>query len=208
MRLGGGIFVIDTDGPDGEAVLAQWGLSSPQTCITSRGRHAYFRTEIALTNVVKCVIDGVKTQLDALANGITVLPPTVITKTSYRYRWENGIVRHQDLPLFPTVLLKEVIAQNKKRPEVNPKIELPIPEDARIEGMRRWIRKVESVAGSSGDRAAFRVAVKVVSVIRDEGRALAEIMAWNNEGCARPPWTEAELRWKIACALKYQRGAS
>ena len=180
-----GVIVADLDNHS-----LEWGrergIDSPMIARTARGFHVYMRGILEKSSTFE---GG-----DIKATGHITAPPSVVNE--WRYEWVNGIVSPKELPLFPPDLLP-------RKPKPMPVVPLEVPTDAKIEGMRKWIRKVEAIEGSGGDRQTFRVALKICSVIRDSEKALAEIMAWNCEGYAQPPWTERELRHKISSAMKY-----
>jgi hypothetical protein len=155
---------------------------------TARGFHAYYRHTIEDPKTFKWE------RGDCKLTGYVLAPPSWNFKTETRYEWLKGIVRPEELPLLPD-LQKEV-----KRTEPLPKPKELVHRN--VEAMRKWIRRVHSVEGQGGDRDCFRVACKICSVVRDELEALAEIMAWNAEGYAKPPWSEKELIHKIRCALR------
>jgi hypothetical protein len=70
---------------------------------------------------------------------------------------------------------------------------------------RRYIAAIPpAVAGSHGDAATFRVCCRLVRgfALTDE-EALSALMDWN-EACS-PPWSDEELRAKLAAARRYGR---
>lgn len=71
-----------------------------------------------------------------------------------------------------------------------------------IERARRYLDKMPpAISGSGGHDATFRAACCLVhGFALPEGDALALLTRWNESHCS-PPWSEGELRHKIASAL-------
>lgn len=187
MLLGDGLCVLDKDGPN-QGPFSK--VSSSLSSLTKRGTHEFFRTEIAGTNKIKATANGIKTDCDLLFNGIVCLPPAPTRQ------WKTPLIDINSIPFFPAKLLEET---RKEASRIIPALSLPT-----VEAMRKWIRKVHAIEGQAGDKNTFRVACKIVSVVQDFDQALAEILAWNSEGYAQPPWDEKSLFWKIKSAFKYR----
>lgn len=79
------------------------------------------------------------------------------------------------------------------------------PAATTAERARRYIAAIPpAVAGQHGDVATFRVCCRLVRGFDlDDELALTVLSAWN--GACRPPWTEQELRAKLAAARRYGR---
>lgn len=75
------------------------------------------------------------------------------------------------------------------------------------ERARKYIAAIPpAVAGNHGDAATFRVCCRLVrGFALSDDDALAVMDAWNEACC--PPWSEAELRAKLAAARRYGREA-
>lgn len=74
-----------------------------------------------------------------------------------------------------------------------------------VERARRYLAFVEpAIAGQNGDVHTFRVCCRIVRGfdLTDE-QAFAVLTDWNAQ--CRPPWTESDLRYKIAGARRYGR---
>ncbi len=71
-----------------------------------------------------------------------------------------------------------------------------------IERARRYLEKLPpAISGAGGHDATFRAAACLVhGFALSEGEAFAVLSGWNGSHCS-PPWSEAELRHKIASAL-------
>jgi hypothetical protein len=74
-----------------------------------------------------------------------------------------------------------------------------------VERARRYLDRVApAIAGQHGDLHTFQVCCRVVRGFDlDEGSAMAALRQWN-ERC-QPPWSDRDLRAKIAHALRYGR---
>lgn len=73
------------------------------------------------------------------------------------------------------------------------------------ERARRYLDRVApAIAGEHGDLHTFRVCCRIVRGFDlDESAAMAALRRWN-EGC-QPPWSDRDLRAKVAHALRYGR---
>ena len=208
MILGAGLVVLDKDGPN-QGPFAE--LRSPMTSETERGEHLFFQTAQEMTNKIKAM----RYDVDILFHGIVCVPPSEMATGKERI-WKTGIVRFADLPTFPLELLQ---ALKRSEPKRTFRHELVPPSSAKIDAMRRWIAGVTAESGNGGDRATYRVACKIVSVLRDDfDCAMAEILAWDRTN-ALPPWSDTvqgvkALEHKVRCAMKFilektqQRSAS
>ena len=188
------LMVLDKDGDD-QGPFAS--LTSPMTATTDRGEHLFFLTDMDGTNKIK--VNGL--EVDLLWNATVPIPPTA-TPTGMPRRWRLGLPRIGDLPLFPSALLKE---EKREAPPVTTYRE--IPDDKKMEALRRWIGFKFAESGSGGDAVTFKVAVKIVSVVKDFNTAMAEILRWDRTN-ALPPWSDRPegvraLEHKIRCAITY-----
>ena len=196
LQLGTGLMVVDKDGPN-QGPFAD--LHSPMTANASRGEHLYFRTDIDGTNKIK--FNG--WEVDLLWNGIIGIPPSIM-ETGMERSWKTGIVQFADLPMFPTALLAEE-KREERRP--SPVLHVELPDDKKLEAMRRWIGFKFAESGAGGDAVTYKVALKIVSVTQNFEQAMAEILAWDRTN-AIPPWSDTHdgvktLEHKVRCAIKY-----
>lgn len=86
-----GVDVLDVDGPDGEAALAelerQHGPLPPTIeALTARGRHLYFRADDRVTNSARKLGAG----LDTRGQGGYVVAPPSLHPNGRRYAWRPG----------------------------------------------------------------------------------------------------------------------
>ena len=76
--------------------------------------------------------------------------------------------------------------------------------DARERARRYVAATPPAIAGSHGDAATFRVCCRLVrGFALDDSEALEVLTTWN-QGCS-PPWSEDDLRRKLAGARRYGR---
>jgi hypothetical protein len=91
------------------------------------------------------------------------------------------------------------VAPSKLREQLAPEEDLPFI-DERIARAREYLEKTPgAVEGEHGDRDTFRVACALVRGFALSLETAFELMAVWNRRCL-PPWTEADLRRKIALA--------
>lgn len=75
----------------------------------------------------------------------------------------------------------------------------------RVDRARAFLRRVEpAITGQHGDRQTFRLCCRIVRgfALSDE-EAMQALVGWNAR--CDPPWTEGELRQKVANARRYGR---
>lgn len=123
--------------------------------------------------------------------GVCVLPPSLHPVTGTTYEWETPIelVSFDDVPIYDSAWLP--------RPAKVP----PMPwqentDNRRLKRVRAYIRKIQSIQGQGGSNACYRAAAHLREAGLSPEEVLLELKAWNAEGYAEPPWSEAELRHK------------
>jgi RepB DNA-primase N-terminal domain len=84
-------------------------------------------------------------------------------------------------------------------------VEHNVPAEWRLERARRYVAALPpAIAGSHGDLHTFRVCCRLVrGFALDDGQAFALLQDWNTR--CQPPWTDGELKQKIASARRYGR---
>lgn len=176
IATGDGLLVVDVDGPDGEAALADLDLPPTLTVQTGRGRHLYFADP---SGEGKCC-NGILDHVDTKAAGGYVLAPPSVHPSGAIYTWAEGRAP-EDLPLA------EAPTWAKPAPQPAPKAKhnLPrlIPEGQRNDTLTR-------LAGS----------LWADGLTLDEltTRLLAE-----NEARCRPLLPEAEVRAIARSVARY-----
>lgn len=151
MLLGNGLMVVDKDGPR-QGPFSH--LTSPMTAMGNRGPHLYMRHEIeGATNKIKA--GGC--DVDLLFNGIAGLPPSEMATGKVR-EWKNGIVRFEELPVFPRELYERILRKPETRGEIssasvvtgNRYVEAALRSEA-----RRVASAQEGTRNATLNRAAF-----------------------------------------------------
>lgn len=89
-----GIFVIDIDGPEGEAALADYGLPATLTVTTAKGRHLYFRWPGYEIKTRVRVLPSV----DVRGDGGYIVGPGSVHKTGVVYEFYNPLEVIEDAP--------------------------------------------------------------------------------------------------------------
>lgn len=187
LLSGTGLAVVDCDSIEGRRWADARGLVSPMVCETARGEHRYFR--LAADRSGRTFPGG-----DLKTRGVTVAPPSEHPETGLPYRWRGGVVRPEQLPLLPRTILDR------------PAGPTPAPSTSgTIASVRRYIRKAVAVSGSGGHNTTFRVACRLAAAGLTEEQVLSELIAWQEDGCAVPKWTAAELAHKARDAVARTR---
>lgn len=105
IATGGGIWVLDVDGEEGEASLARISEGRPiYTAVvrTARGRHYWFRGDGLGSR------SGVLPGIDTRGEGGYVIAPPSIHETGWQYRWEVPL---DDLAEAPSWLIEALKVQ-------------------------------------------------------------------------------------------------
>jgi len=103
------IFVVDTDGPDGDKFLEQFDMPQGPFVRTSRGRHLYFRYPgIHIKNNAKKVHDEIDIRGDG---GYAIAPPSVHASGSV-YEWDEETC-NLPFPDCPNDLLQLILSTSK-----------------------------------------------------------------------------------------------
>ena len=175
------VAVLDIDGPEGEAELAELltrsaPLPETLTARTGRGRHVYFSSESPLA------CRKIAPHIDLKADGGYVVAPPSLHASGRRYEWLNA-----DAPLAP------VPEWVYGAPEVRPAIESPSLDPRLI---------LSGVAEGARDDTLFRYACRLrgLGVDRSEATTLVLVAAANCD----PPFEEAQTVRKVEQAWKHQ----
>ena len=130
------LFVLDVDGPKGEATLLalmkRYGpLPDTLTAITGRGKHFYFRHP---AEVIKTSAGFLGEGLDTRGDGGYVVAPPSRHSCGCVYRWENPYTPVQEAPAW----LIDRLAGEKKALDTKPNAPLNIDQSygAILEGRR------------------------------------------------------------------------
>ena len=161
------------------------------------------------------VSDFTKDDVEALQNRLAVELGTDKAATSCAQVTRlPGYFNHKYRPA--SIVLTEFAAAPRCRcPSGFPSTSPPVPVEARRrspapassvsaqERARRYIAAIPpAVAGQHGDAATFRVCCRLVRGFDLEDAAALAVLADWNRAC-EPPWSESELRTKLAAARAY-----
>lgn len=111
IATGGGIFVLDIDGPAGEESLGDLEMTYeplPPT-LTARtgranGRHVYFRTDVEVHNSASKIGKG----LDIRGEGGYVVAPPSVHMSGRQYEWEDPNAEIADAPEWLVAIIQAV----------------------------------------------------------------------------------------------------
>ncbi len=201
-----GVVVIDCDSPEADAWADQHLPPTSMMTLTSRGTQRFYRHP---GGVIKNGVKIGNLALDVRGDGGYVVAPTSLHRSGVTYQRVGEWPEIERLPLFDPAWL----AQKKA---VEPPSGATVRDDGRdasshgrderIRRVRAYLDKVPgAVQGQSGDHATYVVACRVV---RDFGLSDADafdvLCEWNSK--CEPPWSDAELRDKVANARQYGQG--
>lgn len=187
-----GVFVLDIDGPAGEAALQGLEIPAGPQAKTSRGRHLFFEYPQGVT-IPPCV--GLRGKLDLRGRGSYVLLPPSLHPDGVYYRWLDDSEALEPPPA-PAWLLEWIAAAavkdvpqvvGGKRSLAPPTKNEAIPEGKRnymlsqIAGRLRW-------AGLDGDAIE------------------RELLVVNQRQCS-PPLPDFEVSAIARSISRYQKGA-
>ena len=169
-----GIFVVDIDGPDGEAELRKLALELgelPATVevITRRGRHLYFRTP---DRPVHSSVSKIAVDVDVRGENAYVLAPPSNHPCGLPYIW--SVDGSNSVASAPDWLLARVTTptNGKKNPQTPPSEWRALVIDGADEGQR--------------DNAVTRLCGYLLRHDIDPIVTLETLQIWNRERC-RPP---------------------
>ena len=197
IATGGALLVVDVDPRHGgDASLADLpGLPATREGLTGgAGRHLWFRGE------ARCSAGRLGPGLDVRGKGGYVVAPPSLHPSGGRYSWHPTRGLGYPIAAAPGWLLERLA--DRPRPAPPPSFD-PTPDlGRRIERARRYLGRVPgAIAGQGGHAATFRVALAMVRGFDlPEDVAYGLLAEWNQR--CEPPWSERELRHKIADAVR------
>lgn len=157
--MASGVVVLDVDGPEGEASLAELeakhgALPRAPQVVTSRGRHIYFAAgSIPLRNRAGKAGHGLGVGLDFRAEGGFVVCPPSIHGSGMVYQWNPAAtIGAVDPPPLPDWIVAK--ARDQERPAPAPLPQLPFSaERADKWAQGAFTRELEAVRGApKGER--------------------------------------------------------
>lgn len=186
-----GIVVVDAD----DAKTARWwSVNYPQSPLavrTPNGAHFYYRTPP--DQIVRTRIRALGKRLDIKGEGsVVTAPPSVVDGKSYVWCGSFDSYAYEELPVFDPKWV-EPSKPNQRSGQRQAR--------AGIDALRERVGRVHAISGQGGHNATFHVACLLLPQLGPND-ALAELRRWSLTN-AHPPWSEKELRWKIASAAKH-----
>ncbi|MGU7838700.1 bifunctional DNA primase/polymerase [Burkholderia sp. AW33-5] len=196
------IFVLDIDGPEGEAALADLVAANkplPATLEskTRRGRHMIFYA----AGPVGSSVSKVGNRIDVRGhNGYIVAPGSTVD--DYTYHFVDPHKRIQRAPEW----LYRLVRSAGTAAEAAPVDRAPLLGVDADRAHQRAVTYLSSappaVEGEGGDNTTYKVAAKLKDVGCTLQQAVELMLEHWNERC-NPPWDAEELSVKVAHAFKY-----
>ncbi len=205
----GRLVGLDVDSAAGEQLLLQWSHGDiPQTYAfsTPAGGHRliYSVPEGIDLPIKPFKVDGPKEALRILGKGSqTVMPPSTGANGT-NYAWLEGYTP-DDIPLAecPVWLIERLMNPPSEQP---PNIPRPstngvhTPPIRIIERARAYLAACEpAIAGQGGHNQLWKICVKLIKGFHLDEHTALDLLTDYNATC-QPPWSEAELRHKLADA--------
>lgn len=180
-RVSGGLVIVDCE--SAEDARWFWDNKGQSTTIvrTKRGFHFYFQTDCEVRNAQKC-FDRYDVRGEG---GYALIPPSRHSEGAYE--WKKPLGPIASLPAF--------------HPSWRPESAGYTFNERLISDGAAYIRTIEAVEGSGGDRNTFRAALALRDSGLSESEALYVMLEWNKTN-AKPPWGVKELLHKVCCAYR------
>lgn len=184
-----GLVVVDCDRPEDAAF---WQENFPPTSVVVEsgggGRHFYYALPAA--GEVRNRAGVLDRKIDIRGEGGFITAPPSLHRCGERYTF--SACAWQERTKFEV----EWLASSRQEP-----IAFTSTRDSQeIRHAVAYIHKIHAVAGAGGHNQTFRAACKLRDAGLSPEESLAVLAAWNATN-ADPPWSEAELRHKIASAF-------
>ncbi len=200
LATGRGLDVLDVDGDEGEAGLAnliarRWPLPATSEVRTGRpggGRHLYFRSA-AWPNTAGTLGPNLDTRG---LGGFVLLPPSVHPSGAI-YTWTN-LSRPAPAPAWLTALLYRVPEPAAAPP--TPRV-LSSNETDPVERASRYLAKMPpAISGQGGHLATWYAARAMCGFGLTKDEVLELLLTEYNPRCV-PPWRRDDLQHKVADAF-------
>jgi RecA-family ATPase len=197
-----GIVVIDTDGPDGDAWVQAHCPPTPWRQRSSRGTHHVYRHPgVHVRNKAKLKTSSGTVPVDVRADGGYVIAAGSVHPSGARYQLDGDwTVPLEQVPVFDPSLIAE---PPPDPPALAPRRASSVNGGDVLARARAYLQRVPgAIEGQGGDTHTLSTACKIARGFSlDEETAVALLLDWN-QTCT-PPWTEREIRQKVANAMKY-----
>lgn len=182
LATGNGLYVLDLDGPDGEASVQGKEIPDGPQVTTGKGRHCYFQTDAPLR-----LFAGKLRGVDGRGEGGYVIAPPSVHPLGRVYQWIEGT---EDMPLpFCPDWLAELA---RPKAVLTPSPRTDGEGQAILAGQRN--ASLTSLAGTMRKRSMSAEAIE------------AALLEENRNRC-NPPLPEDEVRRIAASVARYPAGA-
>jgi len=208
-----GLFVLDSDKPDGEstvAALEELYGPLPATLTVRSGKggtHRYFRwpTDGRIVPSSEGQL-GVNLDVRGHGGGI-ILPPSLLPAAFLTYEFvgdpETPIAEMP--PAWLDAVAKDASIIREREGDGVPLVELDTPENVE-RGQTYLVEKApEAVQGTGQHRTTYAVAAKLREMGLSQDTTF-ELMAehYNDQKCS-PPWDLSSLEYQVDCAFRYAK---
>lgn len=188
------LVVVDCDAP---ADAAYWEAEFPSPLAVESGGggvHYYYQAhpEIDVPNRTRIL----GRRIDVRGEGGYIVAPPSLHASGCRYAWRAAAD-----PL--AVALSTV--DSAWFDDHQAMADLALPPTTAIKNAVAYIARITAVSGERGHNSTFRAACKLRDAGLSREEAFALLQTWNLTN-ADPPWSDAELRHKIASAYQEGRG--
>lgn len=189
------LVVIDVDvknGKDGFSTLLELGLPLDTLTVKtpSGGLHIYYKGKS-----VACSTEKLGEGLDVRSfHGYVLAPGSRVGDRFYVLGTDAGLCA------VPPILLPLLDKPGERLPPIDVKLDEP----GAVDHAERWLANhPPAVEGQGGDAHTFRTAAKLKDFGLSEDAARDLLTPWNAR--CDPPWSDADLRAKVANAYAYGR---
>ena len=198
-----GLTVVDIDKPSLlKEAIKSYGRTNRICQTGSQGYHLYYRGESGGNRIR---INGVEIDIRSGSGGYAVVAPSFTTAP---YRWlrlgEPAPWKSSSHGEATARACQPISQSTQKSQETIPTNLNPGEKRRRA---RAYIATIESIAGQGGDNQLFRAACTLVQRFElPQEEALEELLIWNEQGNAQPPWSCDRLIYKVNQAWRLKHG--
>lgn len=191
-----GVVVVDCDSDEAVVGWLKTKRPTPLRVKSKRGMHFYYRHP-GPGHYVKSdshIRDAAGFEYDVKGDrSYVVMPPSLRGGHQYQVASCTGnVLGHwlmpQQLPFF------EIAWRPERAPSAH------TLSDAKVRDGLSYIKSIQAVQGSGGDKATYRAVCKLRDRGMTECQALAALMEWNQTN-AKPAWSPRELHRKLQSAF-------
>jgi hypothetical protein len=195
-----GLVAVDCDSPDAIAWADEHLPATEMKTITARGQHWFYRHPgVPVSNKAHVRTSVCDLALDVRGDGGYVVGPTSEHESGFVYTCAGAWPPPSELPAFDPAWIA-----NQEEPDVPlPQVERSTDRATLLSRARAYLRHIPpAVQGTGGDAHTYGVCCKLTrGFALTDGEALDVLRPWN-QSCV-PPWTDVDLREKIANARRY-----